>query len=351
MGRSSLTGSCWPATLALFGAAALALAACGSPGATTSTSPSPTSSVSSYTDVMSGPSPSAPMSAVALPAPTVAGTIAFCKVVRPVEGGDADIYTVRPDGTRLARLTEDPGWEEGPSWSPDGKMIAFARYAKGSTDGRAASVWIMNADGTDERQLTSRGCGGPSWSPDGKSIAYTRYSSVNRGDLFIMNADGSSQRAVVRGHDDMGYPAWTPDGRIVFNRDDTTLYVVDPDGGGPKRLLGDVHTGGYAVSPDGTRLAYEDLLIQVKSELTDAIVVKPLQDGSEPVVVLEPVSAYVRNDPVAVAAWRPGGEVLAVATYSPGSIVGSPLYVLGADGSELSAVPGIDDAMDPAWRP
>jgi hypothetical protein len=89
----------------------------------------------------------------------------------------------------------------------------------------------------------------------------------------------------------------------------------------------------------------------VESELTDAIVVKPLGDGSELVVPLDPVRAHVRNDPVAVAAWRPAGEVLAVATYDPPSLVGSPLYVLGPDGSELSAVPGIDDAMDPAWRP
>ena len=281
----------------------------------------------------------------------MAGTIAFRKVVSSVEGGDADIYTVRPDGTRLTRLTDFPGWEESPSWSPDGKKIAYARYAKGSTDGRQANVWVTDADGSGERRLTSGGCGGPSWSPDGTSIAYTRYASVNRGDLFVMNADGSGQRAVVRDQDGMGYPAWTPDGRIVFRRGDTALYAVNPDCSGLERLLSDVHLGGYAVSPDGTSLAYEDLLIQVQTELTDAIVVKPLQEGSEPVVVPEPVSAYVRDDPCAVAAWRPGGTELAVGSYSPSSIVGSPLYVLGADGSGLSSVPGIDDAMDPAWRP
>jgi hypothetical protein len=129
------------------------------------------------------------------------------------------------------------------------------------------------------------------------------------------------------------------------------VYAVDPDGSGLEQLLGDASSGGYAVSPDGTSLAYEDRAMEVEAELTDAIVVKPLRDGSKAVVVLEPVSAYVPNDEVAVPAWHPAGKVLAVASYDPHMITGSPVYVLAADGSGLSAVPGIDTAMDPAWRP
>ncbi len=79
--------------------------------------------------------------------------------------------------------------------------------------------------------------------------------------------------------------------------------------------------------------------------------VGPLRGGAEPQAVLEPVSAYIRIDPVAVASWRSGGKVLAVATYSPGSINGSPLFVVNANRSGLSTVPGVENAMDPAWRP
>jgi len=320
------------------------LAACGSD----TTASGSSSATSSPTAASSSGVPSA----TPLPTPTVAGTIAFCKVVEGVEGGDADIYLVRPDGTRLTRLTEYGGWEESPSWSPDGKKIAYARYAKGSTEGAEASVWVMSADGSGERRLTSRGCAGPSWSPDGTMIAHVEYPpGGDAWDVFVMNADGSGQRAVISSPDDEGNPVWTSDGRIVFRRGDTALYAVNPDGSGMEQLLSDVQIGGYAVSPDGTSLAYEDLLIQVQTALTDAIVVKPLRDGSEPKVVLEPVSAYVENDPVAVAAWQPDGTWLAVASYNPHSLMGSPLYVVNADGSGLSSVPGVTNAMDPAWRP
>ena len=324
---------------------ALSLAACGGSDTTASSSPSPTSSVPSLQEVMAGgASPSATPSAPPLPAPAVAGTIAFCKVVKAEADGDADIYTVRPDGTRLTRLTDSPGWEESPSWSPDGKQITFTRNREHTTSGDFASVWVMNADGSGARQLTSAGCTGPKWSPDGSSIAYVHLSKAAGDDLFVMNADGSGQMAVVPGKDDQGRPAWTADGRILFSRGLDELWVVKPDGRGLQPVLKDVMLGGYAASPDAEGFAYEDTN-------ADAVLVGPLPGDAEPRAAFEPVSTYV-FDPAAVPAWRPASKVLAVAAYSGGhSILGSPLYVVNADGSGLSAVPGVEAAMDPAWRP
>ena len=64
--------------------------------------------------------------------------------------------------------------------------------------------------------------------------------------------------------------------------------------------------------------------------------------------LLDPVSDYITGDLEAAPAWAPDGKAVAVAAF--GSI-GSPLYIVMADGSGLSAVPGIDNAADPAWRP
>jgi dipeptidyl aminopeptidase/acylaminoacyl peptidase len=250
---------------------------------------------------------------------------------------------VRADGKGLDRLTDSPSWEGYPSWSPDGTKIAYERYKQNETDGQFSSVWVMNADGSGQRPLTSLGCGTPRWSPDGARIAYTRCSVAGATDVFVMNADGGGQQAVVRGPDDDANPVWTPDGRIVFLRGGQDLYIVRLDGTGLKHLLGGSELGGYAVSPDGRSLAYNDYS-------ADLVLVGPLLGSAEPGVVLDQMSDYVPGDRAAVS-WRSGGKVLAIASYGPGGIDGSPLYVVNADGSGLSVVPGVDKAMDPAWRP
>lgn len=76
-----------------------------------------------------------------------------------------DIKTIEPDGSDLTVLTAD-GHNSGPTWSPDGARIAYVH---------AHDLWIMNADGTGQVALTSKGRvspGGPSWSPDGTQLAF-----------------------------------------------------------------------------------------------------------------------------------------------------------------------------------
>jgi hypothetical protein len=107
--------------------------------------------------------------ATTLPAPKTAGTVAFAKVVGKA---NADIYVVNTDGTRLGPLTQTPDREEDPSWSPEGSRILYAAYPPGNLYVGTASVWVMNADGSEKAQL-SKGYGfGPAWSPDGKQIVY-----------------------------------------------------------------------------------------------------------------------------------------------------------------------------------
>ena len=146
--------------------------------------------------------------------------------------GDADIYVLRTRDRRLTRLTRDGGDDEWPTWSPDGRRIAFER------DG---DLFTIAADGRDVRRLTS-GPGDdrlPAWSPDGRRIAFASGRDGNE-DLYIVAAEGGEPRRLTHDSADDAAPAWSPDGRFlafVSNRGGRDqLYVMYPAGGDVRRL-------------------------------------------------------------------------------------------------------------------
>jgi Tol biopolymer transport system component len=82
-----------------------------------------------------------------------------------------DIWTIRPDGSGLRRLTDDPdAWDFHPAWSPDGERLAFARVYPEPAGG-APVVYVMRADGSGADSVTVGSW--PSWSPDGRKLAVT----------------------------------------------------------------------------------------------------------------------------------------------------------------------------------
>ena len=154
------------------------------------------------------------------------------------------------DGSGLRRLTRDPASDGGPAWSPDGRKIAFTRsHSPAERRGPWVSdVYVINADGSGERNLTGDGVsGGPTWSPDGRKLAFTSRrdaSGLWGGSIYVMDADGSGQRRLTR---DAGFVlGWSRDGRkIAFVRAGgrgrggpaaAYIYVMNADGSGPRRL-------------------------------------------------------------------------------------------------------------------
>jgi Tol biopolymer transport system component len=150
------------------------------------------------------------------------------KIAFTVEQPDgASIAIADTDGSRLTELPRSSNLNFWPVWSPDGKKIAFlwaiccdpAPAAPiGSRSFGIGDIYVMNADGSEQTQLTREGNGPPVWSPNGSKIAFFS-GRDGRGrfqDLYIMNADGWQQtRLVTVGASVVGPLAWSPDGQYV----------------------------------------------------------------------------------------------------------------------------------------
>jgi Tol biopolymer transport system component len=174
--------------------------------------------------------------------------------------GDS-LCLMRADGSGSRNLLRAahpwPQWD--PAFSPNGRMLAFRGYY-GVGDG-AYALYVVGTNGCALHRLTRSIAGNPSWSPDGKWIAFD---TSGEGTITKVhpNGTGLTRIASAKGADYDSSPAWSPNGRTIafvhYRRGRGEVWVVGADGSGPRLLHADARSSDEtpAWSNDGTRIAF-----------------------------------------------------------------------------------------------
>ena len=252
------------------------------------------------------------------------------------------IWSVAPEGGARALL--DVGFPAAcdPDWSPDAQQIAFSAgpssdklriYVADETGRNAVAVSRPPAGTTDFM---------PAWSPDGKRIVFERRSRDRSAyNLFLVNPDGTNERQLTHGHGFDGTPWWSPDGRILFVSDRTpvrgrcrycsALYVLRLTDGHVGRITRKRYNALMpAWSPDGVRIAW------ARAPSIDA-----------------PLALYtMRSDTRAVRRLDRDGESPAFSrdSHTIAYSSGRGLMLIGVDGSNRRQLT-TDGGAGPSWRP
>ena len=261
------------------------------------------------------------------------GKIAFVST----RDGNPEIYVVNANGSGLKRVTNNPGGDYDPAWSPDGKQIAF--HSDRDANGE---IYVINVDGTGETRLTNHPDGdyAPSWSPDGTKIAFHSHRYLGAARIFVMDTDGSNVTLLTDPNWDDWAPAWSPDGtQIVFNSsrfDNANIWIMNADGSDMRMLKFNKAEDWWPDwSPVGKQVAFHsdrDGNFEIYSISVDGSDLTRLTNY--------PLGDY---DPV----WSPDGNRLAFTSDRCGN---RDIWLIKADGSgliNLSRHPAQDWA--PAW--
>lgn len=254
------------------------------------------------------------------------------------------ICLMRPDGTGKRTLAATvPEWD--PSWSPNGKRLAFRGYY-GSGDG-AYDLYAVDATACHVTRLTHRMNGTrSSWSPTGGQIVFSAPLAI-----YVINANGGGLRQLIAGEKyayGVDAPAWSAGNRIAYarylpSRHRTEIYTVNANGSGSAPLIrGPASFEQPSWSPNGKSIAF------VANPSAAAMIEVAAADGAG-VHRVSPRS-WTSYSPT----WTPGGKIVFLRQIgAPTQSTAAPTsaYIVNRDGTHLRLLYKNIDAIQIAWGP
>lgn len=269
------------------------------------------------------------------PSPTPEQAMTGLIVFYSERDGDAEIYTMNPDGSDQRPLTENTADDYSPSWSPDGRRIVFE---SDRDDPRPRTcfpncnynLYIMDADGSNVRPLTTLPGAewSATWSPDGKSLLFNAGDiGFESGGIYQIELDGSDPRPLLVDGFNNAAPDWSPDGKqIAFssNRDgNLNIFAMNTDGSNIHKVV-DTGLNDYLPdwSPDGSRITF--FAANWPTVRQDIYTVNA--DGSD-LTNITNTPRVVDEDP----RWSPDGNKIIFQSDRDGNF---EIYVMNTDGSQ-----------------
>jgi TolB protein len=252
-------------------------------------------------------------------------------------GGNGDIYTALPSGSGLQRLTDAKGLDACPTYAPNGRTIAFCSEHSGKFE-----IWLMDAGGGNQRQLTHRryNADWPDISPDGRQVAFqTSDGSPARIDIYVTPAAGGKVRRLTGAPGNDICPVFSPRGRTIAfvseRKGSAQIWLMNARDGHDQRQL----TRDAAVkhecpdwSPDGKRIAYE--------AAGDIWVMNA--DGTAQKKITRTATAEYGP------AWSPDGKKLSFVRRLGAR---KRLYIMSAAGSGQRTLGGPGNQLVASWQP
>ena len=242
--------------------------------------------------------------------------------VKPAASGGSDIFVVNTDGTNVVNLTNAPGDDTRPAWSPDGTRLAYTCLIQpdGSLGG-PQRICVRNVDGTGLSVLSNSFAEefGPAWSHDGKQIAYTSFTPGFQSVITVINIDAGFRFSLLT-FAGAANPDWSPNNSTLVFDVVNSIWTLSLVGGGGLRLTNATGDSLPHYSPNGSKIVFQST-----------------RDGQPEIYVMNADGSgqtRLTNNPAwdTAPVWSPDGTKI-LFTSLRDDVMNPSLYVMNADGS------------------